>query len=88
MEDDTTPYRTCIVKEAVMNVFRKILGYARGFLLKRKITTRGYIQSIGNTIVVNNRGNIIIGHRTCLWPDIKFALVARPDHEKPMIRVG
>lgn len=71
-----------------MEVFRKILGYVRGFFLKRKITTKGFIQSIGKTIVLNNGGEVIIGNRTCLWPDVKLSLVATPGHGTPIIKIG
>jgi acetyltransferase-like isoleucine patch superfamily enzyme len=71
-----------------MNRIYKIIGYARGFFLKRKITVNGIIQSIGKTIVNNNGGKIIIGNRTCIWPNVKFSLVATPADTAPMIKVG
>lgn len=72
----------------VMAIIHKIIGYGRGFLLKRKIKTDGFIQSIGKTIVLNNGGEIQIGSRTCLWPDVKFALMATPGHSSPLIKIG
>lgn len=71
-----------------IDTLRKILGYVRGIFLKRKIKTTGFIKSIGKTIVVNNGGKILIGNRTCLWPDVKFALVRTPSHCSPVIKIG
>ena len=71
-----------------LDIFRKILGYVRGVCLKRKIKTTGLIQSIGKTFVVNNGGEIQVGNRTCLWPDVKFALIAAPEHKHPLIKIG
>ena len=71
-----------------MNTFIKLVGYVRGLLLRRKITINGFVQSIGKTIVVNNGGEVIIGNKTCLWPDVKFSLVANPSYGTPIIKVG
>jgi len=71
-----------------MESFKKVLGYARGFCLKRKIRTTGLIQSIGKTIVSNNGGVIQVGNRTCIWPDVKFSLMATSVHSSPIIKIG
>lgn len=71
-----------------MNTFRKVIGYARGVLLKRKVKITGFIQSIGKTVIVNNGGEIHIGNRTCIWPDVKFALIGTLGRTSPNIKIG
>ena len=71
-----------------MMVFKKIVAYLRGLSLKRKMTVKGYIQSIGRTIVINNGGKIKIGNRSCLWPDVKLSLVSNKFVEVPQIVIG
>jgi acetyltransferase-like isoleucine patch superfamily enzyme len=70
-----------------MSALLKILSYARGFLLKRIITTNGFVRNIGRTIVVNQGGEVIIGNRTYLWPDVKLSLVAGPGPGTPKIKI-
>jgi acetyltransferase-like isoleucine patch superfamily enzyme len=65
-----------------------IIGYLRGFILRRKVHTNGLIKSIGKTIIVNNNGMLKIGNRTCIWPDVKFAINSCPGIATPMIQIG
>jgi len=67
---------------------RKLVWYFRGFLLKGRMQVDGYILNVGKTLIVNNGGKIQIGNRTCLWPDVKLALVATPGNEMPEIKIG
>lgn len=66
----------------------KIFEYGRGFFLKRKMKINGYIRSVGRTKILNNGGEIHVGDRTCLWPDVKLSLVATPQNNKPIIKIG
>jgi len=65
-----------------------VIGYLRGILLRRKILTNGYIKSIGKTIIINDNGILRIGNRTCIWPDVKFAINRCPGIERPIIKIG
>jgi len=69
-------------------MFWKIVAYIRGFFLKRKIHTSGPIKSIGRTIVNNQHGDIRIGKRSCLWPDVKFSLTMCSNETKPIVEIG
>lgn len=66
----------------------KIIGYVRGFLLRRKVKINGYVRSDGKTIVNNFGGKIEIGNRTCLWPDVKFAVISNNHCVNPVIEIG
>jgi acetyltransferase-like isoleucine patch superfamily enzyme len=78
----------CVERKMIIGKLHKIIGYGRGLLLRRKISVDGLILSIGKTIVANNGGKIQIDNRTCLWPEVKFALTATPRHQSPVIKVG
>jgi acetyltransferase-like isoleucine patch superfamily enzyme len=65
-----------------------IIAYIRGYILGTRVISNGLIKSIGKTIIINNNGIIRIGNRTCVWPDVKFALNKCPDIDKPLIQIG
>ena len=69
-------------------MIKNIFAYLRGFLLRRKLKISGPIRSFGKTIVINRGGEIKIGRRSCLWPDVKFALVKCADTDDPVIDIG
>ncbi len=62
---------------------KKLFGYARGYLLKTKITTLGPIKSYGRTIIRNRRGKVIIGKRSLLWPKVVFDFTSAPPAQFP-----
>ena len=71
-----------------LETLSKCNSYLRGLLLKRKIHTQGLVRSIGRTIVANHGGTIRVGNRACLWPDVKFSLVANPKCPAPVLEIG
>ncbi len=66
----------------------KLFGYYRGFLLRRKIKVIGHVRSVGSTIISNTVGCIEVGNRTCLWPEVKFSLVASDSYPRPLLKIG
>ncbi len=66
----------------------KALGYMRGYLLRPKIETNGYVRSVGKTIVLNSGGTIEAGNRTCFWPGVKLAVVSNSFCSKPQLKIG
>ena len=72
----------------LFEMISKMTAYARGFLLKRKLHTLGPIKSFGKTIVRNSNGVIIIGKRSCLWPNVVFDLASKHKDNQAVIRVG
>jgi acetyltransferase-like isoleucine patch superfamily enzyme len=71
-----------------LEYLHKMNGYIRGFLLRRKICTDGYVCSVGKTIVRNRGGRILVGNRTCLWPNVKLAAIANEKCNLPLIKIG
>ena len=74
-----------------MNIFKyltDIFAYGRGLFLKRKIKINGYIKSIGGTCIHNNKGEIFIGHRSCIWPNVKFSLNSTSKCNFPVLKIG
>ncbi|MGB5105756.1 MAG: acyltransferase [Candidatus Zixiibacteriota bacterium] len=67
---------------------KKLFGYARGYLLKTKITTLGPIKSYGRTIIRNRRGKVIIGKRSLLWPKVVFDFTSAPPSTIPVVEIG
>ena len=66
----------------------KMFSYARGLILRLKIKTNGPISSYGKTIIKNNGGEISVGRRTYLWPDVKFSLLSNELHTRPKLTIG
>ena len=56
--------------------------------MRIKLNASGPIRSFGKTIVNNPHGEIIIGKRSCLWPDVKFTLVKCENTDKPIVNIG
>jgi len=69
-------------------MFTDIIGYLRGFILRTKVHSEGFIKSIGKTIIINKYGVIRIGNRSCIWPDVKFALIKCPNNDNPLVKIG
>ena len=72
----------------LIDIMRKILAYLRGYAVKTKIHTLGPIKSYGRTIVRNRNGQVIVGSRSCLWPNVVFDLDAGHRDEKAVIEIG
>ncbi|MCP3178133.1 acyltransferase [Desulfuromonas sp. KJ2020] len=68
--------------------FQKTIYYLNGLLLKRKIKIKGFVKSIGKTIINNKSGEIFIGNRTCLWPEVKLSVISSPLYPNPKIEIG
>ncbi len=71
-----------------MDYISKFTQYIRGFFLKRKINAKGLIRNVGKTTINNNGGVIIVGNRTCFWPEVKLSIISTPYHKLPMIQIG
>ena len=72
----------------VLDNLKKIVAYMNGFILKKKVKTIGLVKNIGKTIVINNGGEIIIGNRTCLWPEVKLSVNSNTRYPSPKIEIG
>jgi acetyltransferase-like isoleucine patch superfamily enzyme len=75
-------------KTIMANRFWDIIGYLRGYILRTRIKANGPIKSIGRTIIYNRQGIIIVGKRTCIWPDVKMSLIKCNSDITPTIKIG
>jgi acetyltransferase-like isoleucine patch superfamily enzyme len=69
-------------------LFKKIIAYIRGYLLKRRMTTLGPFKAYGRVIIRNAIGEVIIGRRSTLHPNVVFDFEAAPAGTKPSIEIG
>lgn len=74
--------------DKLSDTLRKSLAYLRGYCIKTKICTLGPVKSYGRTIVRNRNGRVIIGSRSCLWPDVVFDLDGGAGNERAVIEIG
>lgn len=70
------------------DTLQKGLAYLRGYLIKTKIRTLGPVKSYGATVVRNRNGLVIVGSRSCLWPNVVFDLDGAAGDEKAVIEIG
>jgi len=70
------------------DLFIKAVGYFRGFLLRRRVTTTGPVKVYGKVRVKNPIGRITIGGRSKLFPGVTFDFEAAPPGTVPEITIG
>ena len=67
---------------------KKVFGYLRGWLLKRRVSTTGHICSYGPTTIHKCRGDISIGNRTSLWPEVMLAAESQVPGTRAKLTIG
>lgn len=67
---------------------KKVFGYLRGLLLRRRLSVTGLICSFGPTRVHKDNADITIGDRTCLWPNVLLAATAQLPGRRARLSIG
>ena len=69
-------------------LFKKVVGYLRGYLLRLRVEALGPIKVYGSVRIKGRAGRVIIGARTKLFPNVLFDFEAAPAGTKPLVRIG
>ena len=67
---------------------KKFIAYVRGLFLRAKLVSTGPIKSYGKTIVRKKNGEIRIGTRSCLYPDVKLVAISGENDKRAVLQIG
>lgn len=70
------------------STFFKACGYLKGLLYWPRLTDFQPIRVHGFPKIIKHHGSVSIGHRTTVWPGVKFSVISKDHAQKAVLRIG